>query len=257
MDYHTGTPEIDSELEKRFAILAPAVQQVLSGDTVPTRVAALVTHFDLSEEARDQIIEEVGYILLYLEPQDALFENLVAEVLLAPDTANAISRDIAKTIFAPITHELGTFRELEEKEMLRSIPDPRALGSSLEGSAIPLPPMPPPATPTEASLVPEATYRTLERTIGDTSPQKTLERQTAEVVTTPYNIGAKRMSAVPVSRVMPHNASEAAQASTELPNALLKNLKATLMHGTTQQSAPPTPPETTATPSYGALLDTK
>lgn len=61
---------------------------------------------------------------------------------------------------------------------------------------------------------------------------------------------------VPVARVMPHSAEEAQRdprASTELPNALLQNLKASLMH-----SVPEEPLEgTNPAPSYNAILDQK
>ncbi len=61
---------------------------------------------------------------------------------------------------------------------------------------------------------------------------------------------------VPVARVMPHSASEAQhdpRASTELPNALLQNLKASLMH-----SVPEEPLEgTNPAPSYNAMLGPK
>jgi hypothetical protein len=61
---------------------------------------------------------------------------------------------------------------------------------------------------------------------------------------------------VPVARVMPQS-PEAVQndprASTELPNALLQNLKASLMHSAPEEPLPGTNPP----PAYNAMLDPK
>jgi hypothetical protein len=77
--------------------------------------------------------------------------------------------------------------------------------------------------------------------------EATRDTRTPAITTAPH---------VPVARVMPQTPAAVPhnpKASTELPNALLQNLKASLMHGGPEEPLEGTNPA----PSYNAILNTK
>ncbi len=213
MDYHTDIPEIDSVIDARMEILSPTVRHLLNGDAVPTLASALATQYALTEEMQSGIEREISLILMYMEPVDTFATNLMTEYLVPPEVAIEIEREVTAKLFAPLISELGHSSEI------------------VQDSEVPL-----------ASMTPEAPV-----TLPPVPSQPPVVMQTPAPTPAPH---------VPVARVMPHSQAEAVhdpRTSTELPNALLQNLKASLMH-----SVPEEPLEgTNPAPSYNAILGPK
>lgn len=236
MDYHTGIAELDQGLDERFEILSPTMRHLLKGDAIPSLVQTLAERFQLTEDMRVGTENEIVFILMHLEPVDDFAANLVTEYLVPPEAALEIEKEVTEKLFAPLMNELGHSSELETTDVAPAPIVPPAVTETA----------PPPIQTSPATPVPQITP------VPNPTPA-------------PH---------VPVARVMPHSQAEAQhdpRASTELPNALLQNLKASLMHdapgfqgadATMKRKYPGGIPEeplegTNPTPSYNAILSPK
>jgi hypothetical protein len=215
MDYKTGNAELDKELDERFAILSPTVRQLMSGDSISNMAHDFAVRYNLDDEAEAGIANEIMLVLMYLEPVEDFGGILMSEYLIAPEIALDIEKEAGEKIFSPLRSELGSIKDLppETAEVENGVPLPPT--AALEVTPITsLPSIPAPVSaPTPAPATP------------------------IPPPPTPTTLAA--------SRVMPKN-------DTELPGALLQNLKASLAHdavGTAYGD------EQVPKPSYGAILD--
>ena len=215
MDYKTGNAELDKELDERFAILSPTVRQLISGDSIPNMAHGFAVHFGLDDEAEAGVANEILLVLMYLEPVEDFAATLMSEYLISPEIALEIEKEVGEKIFTPLKGELGSIKDLPPEEA--SGEDVRIAVATEPVEVAPITSLP--STPTPAPTVPPA----------------------PTFVATPV----PSTTSLPASRVMPKN-------ETELPGALLQNLKASLAHDAVGIAYGD---EQVPKPSYGAILD--
>lgn len=126
MDYKTGNPELDKELDERFAILSPTVRQLISGDSIPNMAHDFAVRYGLDDDMEAGIADEISLVLMYLEPVEDFGSMLMSEYLIAPEIALEIEKEMGEKIFVPLIGELGSVKDLppEDDETSNTPPVP-------------------------------------------------------------------------------------------------------------------------------------
>lgn len=198
--------------DERLDAYAKAPEEVRELYGSPLLGDSLVTASAMFPNQQGEFVDFVGDIILGLEAPQSALAVLSTQFHLSPETASKVLTGIESRLNIPIFH--GTMSQTTQ-----------------------LPITPVPAAPVEPAVITPIT------SLPSTPAPTSTVMPTPSAVPPPSP--APTTTSLPTSRVMPRN-------ETELPGALLQNLKASLAHDSVGVAYVD---EQTPKPSYGAILD--
>jgi len=111
------------QLEQRFRTLPEAIQDALTSRELTGRVVDIAEKHEVSESQLEEVVREVGLVLLMGMPLQTLRQKLLGSISLPPDRIDMLVQEIENQIITPLTARTS-YSETDLRSQQRTAQEP-------------------------------------------------------------------------------------------------------------------------------------